>query len=605
MHDNLKTNNGATTVIESFVPTGFSLKIFRDRYAFTETETWEEACLRVAQQMSIAEIPEKQQQYREKFYNILSNNMFVPGGRIWYNSGRTNPQLLNCFVLDPNKDSKEGWGKSSYNMIVTSMTGGGCGDDFSDVRPRNASISGQKGVAPGAVELMRLIDNCADPVRNGGQRRVALMFSLDLDHPDIEEFLNAKLAKGELSHANVSVRSKYTKEFIRAVKNDSDWELSWKGKYKRTVKARDLWNTIVANAYNSAEPGFLNWELVESESNIHYIEPLVTTNPCGEIALSAYDCCCLGHLVLTRFIKDGQIDYSLLGNTIRTAVRFLDNVLSVNSYPLPEMKEKSQKLRRIGLGTTAMADTLAILGLRYGSEEGNKFIDKLYRFISKAAYESSVMLAVEKGAFPLCNPEKHVESGFMKRMPAKIRSLVQEHGIRNCCILTQAPTGTVSILSGNCSSGIEPMFAPAYERRYWDGEERKTELVFHPLFEQFMKEGKSVEHFVGSHDLSVRDHMEVQKIVQRHVDNAVSKTINIAHDCPMEEVEKLWLEYLPHLKGTTFYRDGTRGMVREDGTVEPPPLSPIPIDEAKARFNETHKTEAETVDDCASGLCTI
>lgn len=591
---------------EKFVPTGFSHTIFRDRYAFTETETWEEACARVAQQMALAENPDKQQLYKDKFNAILSANLFVPGGRIWYNSGRNNPQLLNCFVLDPNKDSKEGWGKSSYNMIVTSMTGGGCGDDFSDVRPRGAEIHGQKGVAPGAVELMRLIDNCADPVRNGGQRRVALMFSLDLDHPDIEEFLNAKLTKGELTHANVSVRSKYTKEFIKAVKNDGDWELSWKGKYKRTVKAKDLWNTIVKNAYNSAEPGFLNWELVESESNIWYIEPLVTTNPCGEIALSAYDCCCLGHLVLTRFIGDGAIDWALLGNTIRTAVRFLDNVLTVNSYPLPEMKAKSQALRRIGLGTTALADTLAILGLRYGSEEGNKFVDKLYRFISKAAYEASVMLAVEKGAFPMCNPEKHVESGFMKRMPAKIRSLVQEHGIRNCCILTQAPTGTVSILSGNCSSGIEPMFAPAYERRFWQGEERKMELVFHPLFEQFMKEGKTVDHFVGSHDLTVRDHMEVQRIVQRHVDNAVSKTINIAHDYPMEEVEKLWLEYLPFLKGTTFYRDGTRGMVRADGTIEPPPLSPIAIEDAKKRFfDEQHATDLEVVDDCASGVCTL
>jgi len=591
--------------MNNFTPTGFSHTIFKDRYAFTESETWEEACMRVAQQMSIAEMPEKQSQYKEKFYSILSSNMFVPGGRIWYNSGRTNPQLLNCFVLDPNKDSKEGWGKSANNMIITSMTGGGCGDDFSDVRPRNASISGQKGAAPGAVELMRLINGCANPVRAGGQRRVALMFSLDLDHPDIEEFLNAKLTKGELTFANVSVRSKYTKEFIKAVKGDKDWELSWKGKYKNNIKAKTLWNTIVSNAYNSAEPGFLNWELVESESNIWYIEPLVTTNPCGEIALSAYDCCCLGHLVLTRFIKGDSIDWSLLGDTIRTATRFLDNVLNVNSYPLPEMRIKSQNLRRIGLGTTALADTLAILGLKYGSEEGNKFIDKLYRFISKAAYEASIMLAVEKGAFPLCNPEKHIESGFMKRMPAKTRSLVLEHGIRNCCILTQAPTGTVSILSGNCSSGIEPMYAPAYERRYWDKNERKTELVFHPLFEQFMKENKSVEHFVGSHDLTVRDHMEVQKIIQHHVDNAVSKTINIAHDYPMEEVEKLWLEYLPYLKGTTFYRDGTRGFVKEDGTMELPPLSPIPIEEAKVRFKEIHSIDAELVDDCASGLCTL
>jgi ribonucleoside-diphosphate reductase alpha chain len=193
----------------------------------------------------------------------------------------------------------------------------------------------------------------------------------------------------------------------------------------------------------------------------------------------------------------------------------------------------------------------------------------------------------------------------MKRMPAKTRALVLEHGIRNCALLTQAPTGTVSILSGNCSSGIEPMFAPAYERRYWQNNERKTELVFHPLFAQFMKEGKSVEHFVGSQDLSVKHHMEVQRIVQSHIDNAVSKTINMAHDYPVEEMNSLWLEYLPSLKGTTFYRENTRGYVKEDGSIEEPPLKAISIQEAKRRYEDTHKTEAAHVDDCASGVCTV
>jgi ribonucleotide reductase alpha subunit len=902
--------------MESFQPTGFSEQIFKDRYVATLDETWTDACLRVARQMALAEVSTKQKMYEDKFYSILSSNLFVAGGRIWANSGRINPQLLNCFVLDPNKDSKEGWGNSAKNMIITSMTGGGCGDDFSDVRPKGAAIGDQRGTAPGAVELMRLIDACAKPVKAGGQRRVALMFSLDLDHPDVDEFLDAKLQRGQLTHANVSVRSKKTKEFIKAVEKDGDWDLVWKNKFKRTIKARDLWNKIVSNAYNSAEPGFLNWELVENESNIHYIESLVTTNPCivgntliatadgrnavsiaqltaegkdipvystnpntgqveiktgrnprktgvksevwkltlddgsiftatpnhkillknlnyvelkdlkpgdsifpfnsfdnngyrqicnsgqrlssgnghrnkrqyrlisefyngpvdgkitaihhrdfdsyndnvdnlqlmphadhkelhslrmrgrdnlyhrftkeqkfkfashpgvknpkwisvsneeliehgknvlkmygslntsiwssyakkqklprtlnnkarfgtfdnfkslvignhkvvsidfvgyedvynitvddnhnyhvitsnqddryikssgicvkncGEIALSAYDCCCLGHLVLPRFIKDGQIDYSLLGDTIRTSVRFLDNVLTVNSYPLPEMRDKSQKLRRIGLGTTGLADLLVLLGYRYGSEEGNKFIDKLFRFISKAAYESSVMLAVEKGMFPLCKPDKHVESGFVKRMPAKIKSLILEHGIRNCAILTQAPTGTVSILSGNCSSGIEPIFAFAYERRYWDNDERKTELVFHPLFSKFMNEGKDLSSFVSSRDLSVRDHMEVQKIVQRHVDNAVSKTINIAEDYPMEDMAKLWLEYMPYLKGTTFYRENTRGYVDDKGIVHEPPLKALSIDEAKQKHSYANFSDKTEVD-CASGVCEI
>jgi ribonucleoside-diphosphate reductase alpha chain len=588
-----------------FTPLGFSGKIFKDRYAFTEQETWQEACIRVASQMAIAEIPAKQQCYREKFYSILSSNHFVPGGRIWANAGRANPTMLNCFVLDPNKDSKEGWGASAYNMIVTSMSGGGCGDDFSDVRPRGATIGTQRGIAPGAVELMRLVDACAQPVRNGGQRRVALMFSLDLTHPDIEEFLNAKLKKGELTHANVSVRSRHTKAFIKAIKDDSEIELHWKGKYKRVVKARTLWETIVKNAYNSAEPGFLNWELVESENPVYYCADLVTTNPCGEQPLNTFSSCCLGHIVLSRFVKDGGIDWPMLGNTVRLAVRFLDNVLSVNHFPLPEMKTVSDNIRRIGLGTTALADTLALLGYRYGSEEGNEFVNKLYRFISKAAYEGSVLLAVEKGPFPKCHSQKHLESGFMKRMPEKIRALVLEHGIRNCCILTQAPTGTVSILSDNCSSGIEPMFSPAYTRRYWEHEVRKEELVFHPLFEQFLKEGKNVEHFVGARDLSVRDHLEVQKIIQRHVDSAVSKTINIPHDYPIEDMEKLWLEYLPYLKGTTFYRESTRGYINKAGELEPPPLEAISLEEAKKRYKETHAIGNEGSMECPSGVCSL
>jgi len=331
----------------------------------------------------------------------------------------------------------------------------------------------------------------------------------------------------------------------------------------------------------------------------------VITGQCGELPLTTYESCDLGHLVLPRFINDNQIDYALLGETIRTSVRFLDNVLTVNHYPLPEMKEVSHNLRRIALGTTGLADCLMLLGLRYGSEEANKFIDKLYRFISKAAYEASVMLAIEKGPFPLCQPDKFIESGFMKRMPNKIRSLVKEHGIRNCTLLTVAPVGTVSILSGNCSSGIEPAFAAAYDRRYWEGDERKVQKLLHPIFEQFMKDGKNVDHFISSYELSIKDHLEVQKTVQRHVDSSVSKTINIPNNASMDEMEELWLEYLPHLKGTTFYREGTRGYIDEYGKTHEPPLVAHSLDEAKKRFNELYKAEAAHIDDCISGVCDI
>lgn len=590
-----------------FKPEGFSEQIFKERYAFTDQETWEQFSQRIAQQMAKAEKPEKQKEYEERFKAIIEKNLFVPGGRICYNSGRNNAQLLNCFVLGSELDSKEGWGNIAKEMIITSMTGGGCGIDFSDVRPRGAPIGDQKGTCPGPVELMELINGCASPIRAGGQRRVALMFSLDLHHPDVMEFLDAKLTKGKLTYANVSVRCHDSEAFKKAVEKDEMYELHWKGQHRKQIRAQELWQKIVDNAWKSAEPGFLNWELCNSESNIYYIEPLVTTNPCGEIAMSSYDSCDLGHLVLPRFIKDGEIDYASLGDTVRTAVRFLDNVLTVNTYPLPEMQKKSHQIRRIGLGTTGLADMLAVLGHKYGSDEGNKIIDKLFRFISKVAYEASIYLAIEKGQFPALDRKKHVESGFIKRMPKKIKSLILEHGIRNCAILTQAPTGTVSILSGNCSSGVEPMFAPVYERRFFVGNERQTETVFHPLFAQFMRDGKDVSHFVGAADLTVEQHLEVQRIVQKHIDNAVSKTINMAKDYPVEEMSKVWLKYLPELKGTTFYRDGSRNYVDEKGVEHEPPLKPIPLEEGIKRFKEVESVNenAELANDCAKGVCSI
>lgn len=591
-----------------FKPTGFSEVIFRDRYAFTDTETWEEACNRVAGQMAMGESPEKVERYKQKFFDVLSNNFFCPGGRIWYNSGRPNPQLLNCFVLRNDLDSKEGWGGLLHDNVITSMTGGGCGQDFSDVRPKGTAIRGHRGVCPGPIELMRGVNAAARMVRAGGGRRAANMFSLNLHHPDIEDFLDAKLKHGELDMANISIRSKYTTRFIDAVLDNKEWELSWKGRCKTSIPALPLWDKIVTNAYDCADPGFLNLELALSESTVYYIHELVTSNPCGEIFLTPNDCCCLGHLVLTRFINNkGELDWPLLGDVIRVAIRFLDNVLTVNHYPMPKMKETSHNMRRIGLGTTGLGDMLAILGLSYGSEEANKFTDKLFRTISKEAYESSVMLAIEKGPFPTCKPDLHVKSGYVKRMTKKIKGLIEEHGIRNCALLTQAPTGTVSILSDNCSSGIEPMFAFAYWRNYWDNEERKRELCFHPLFIEFMDKNKDISHFVAAHTLSVRQHMEVQKIIQRHIDNAVSKTINIPCDYDKDELSKVWLEYLPYLKGTTFFREGSKAFLDKDGNKQEPPLVPIKMEEAIELYKQYKplKLEGKTTSDCPKGVCEI
>jgi len=588
-----------------YTPTGTAEKFFKLRYQFNEEEDWQGMSRRAAKQVALAELPNKALKYENKFFDVISENLFVPGGRILANSGKINPQLLNCFVLAHELDSKEGWGGVAMEMIITSMTGGGCGIDFSSVRPRGAEIAGKKGAAPGAVELMYLIDGCAAPIRAGGDRRVALMFSLDLDHPDVMEFLDAKLVNGKLTNANVSVRSKRTTEFVKAVKEDLDWELSWKGRYKKTIKARTVWDKIVKNAHFCAEPGFLNWELALSESTIWYIMELVTCNPCGEIGMPSYDACDLGHLVLHRFVNDkGKVNWGLLADTIRIGVRFLDNVLDVNSYPLPEMKEMCSKLRRIGLGTTGLADMLILLDFRYGSKEANKFVDKLYRFISKQAYEASIMLAVEKGPFEKIDIVKHLQSGYVKRLPHKQRSLMSEHGIRNCALLTQAPVGTGSLVS-NCGSSLEPLF-PACERNYNAEGKRATELIIHPLLEKYLKEGKDTSHFVGANELTIREHMEVQKVVQKHIDNAVSKTINMSEFYPVEDMSKTWLEYLPFLKGTTFYRENSRKDYDEQGNELPPPIVPLSIEEAmKKKKNKLALIDSVSLEECPTGVCKI
>jgi len=442
---------------------------------------------------------------------------------------------------------------------------------------------------------MGLLDGNGDPVRAGGSRRVALMFSLDLTHPDIEEFISLK-SGDNLHNANLSIKIHDTNKFIDKVLNDETMELSWKGKCKKTIDARRLWATIVDATYATGDPGILNWELVKSESTISYIKDLVTTNPCGEIALSVNESCCLGHLVLPRFVEKDAVNWHLLASTIRTGVRFLDNTLTVNKYPLQEQQKVAESLRRIGLGTTGLADMFILLGIKYGSEESLTFIDKLYRFISKTAYEASVMLAVEKGAFPACKPDMHIKTGYVKRMSRKIKELISEHGIRNAAILTQAPTGTVSILSGNVSSGIEPIFAPAYRRRFYLGDAIQEELVFHPLFTEFMDTGKNTDSFIRAKDLSVEDHFAIQIAVQKHIDNAVSKTINLAEDYPKELLNSVWLRYLPQVKGVTFYREGSK---------KDAPLTPLSLAEAKKLYKKGTKSGPQKTDNCRGGKCDL
>lgn len=582
-----------------FIPvvlSGFPLDIFTKRYALHEMETWAEAARRVSRHVSTAEGGESIKVWQEQFYNIISSQHFIPGGRILYGCGRPKGQLLNCYVL-PTSDSREGWGDTVKNMIIISGVGGGVGINCSPIRPRGTPIIGTGGTATGSTSLMEILNAAGGVIKAGGSRRAALLFGLNLNHGDIIEFLDKKLDLEQLKNANVSVIfNDNPEDFFKKVKTGQDLELIFRGNTIGKVKAQDILNKVIENSLKSGEPGLLNGYLANKMSNTWYISPLISTNPCGEIWLSAYESCDLGSLNLVKFVKDGEVDYPLLAEVIRIAVRFLDDVLTINNYPLPEIAETCKNLRRIGLGMMGLHDMLLMCGLEYNSDSGLELVDKVLNFIKNTAYQASCDLATEKGPFPLFDREKFCKSGFVKTLKPSIRSMIREKGIRNCALLTIAPTGTTSLVCG-VSSGIEPMFSAAVKRKYYVGDHLEEEIVIHPLFKQFVREGKDVKHFQGAHDLSIRDHFEMQRMCQRHVDNSIAKTINLPPETPANILLDLYLEYFPELKGVTIYPEGSR---------KDQPLTPLPLEEAISYAKEENEeNEALSLDSCKDGKCDI
>lgn len=567
---------------------------FTASYAYQEGETWEQASRRVAEHVAAAEDPDKYQKWLGRFYGEIASNRFMPGGRIWYGSGRPKAQLLNCFVI-PVSDSREGWGDYLRESLIISGTGGGVGANFSSVRPNGFEVKGTGGYATGPVSVMKMDNAIGDELVAGGNRRMAKMWCLNVTHPDVNRFLNSKLEDGNLSNGNISVVLDIDpKEFINKVKNNEFIELEWGGrKTGSTLNAKYLWEKIVENAWNNGEPGVLNGFYANEMNNIFYHKKLISTNPCGEIWLESYGCCDLGHLVLPRFVDDnGKVMWDQLEETIRIGVRFLDNVLTVNQYPLEKIKDNCEEVRRIGLGVMGLHSMLLKMGLKYSSDEALDFCDKLAAFIKNTAYDTSVALAIEKGPFPAFKPE-FCNSGFMKTMKPAIRRKVKEYGIRNCALLTIAPTGTTGIVSG-VSTGIEPLMAPVYWRNF-KGRGEQT-LVIEPEYDLYP------DIVEGASDIPVERHFEMQKVWQKHIDNAVSKTINLPTDFPVEELSDLWLEYISELKGTTFYRWGSR---------EGEPFSPVKLEEAEQVIADTpeekisrkQRTSEQNTMDCTTGVC--
>ncbi len=549
---------------------------------------------RVARAVASVEKTDREQ-WALRFESLLDGFRFLPGGRILAGAGTTRRvTLFNCFVMGVIEDSLEGIFEALKEGARTMQSGGGIGYDFSTLRPRGSAASTTGSIASGPVSFMRVWDSMCATMLSTGARRGAMMATLRCDHPDIEIFIDAKRDPATLTHFNLSVQ--ITDDFMAAVRANADWPLVfpldgrrpaaagtvrrvWTGspepvecEVMRVVPARELWQRLLRAAYDSAEPGVLFVDQINRENNLHDCERLSATNPCGEIPLPPYGACNLGSLNLTTFVLDAfrpgaRLDLAALGNYARTAVRFLDNVIDLSKFPLHVQRDAAHASRRLGLGITGLADALAMLGQRYDSWTARGVAEDVVRRICHAAYEASVRLAVERGSFPRFNPESFLASRFVTRLPVGIREAIGRHGIRNSHLMAIAPAGTISLLAGNISSGIEPVFALEAERRILDPEggyrAEHVEDYAWRLWQAMQPGSAPPAALVTACGIDGQSHLQMQAILQPWIDNAISKTINVPANLAFEDFRSLYeMAYQMGLKGCTVFRlDAARGEV--------------------------------------------
>ena len=604
---------------------GIRADVFMDRYALKDEqgkslETYpEQLWERVAKGIAGVEKTKKlRETWAREFYYSLEDFKFVPAGRILSGAGTGyEVTFYNCFVLPSPPDSRGGIIDNLKAMVETMSRSGGVGINLSSLRPRGARVKKVNGTSSGPVNWAELYSVAThDVIQQGGSRRGALMLMLNDWHPDVEEFIQVKKDLSRINGANLSVCT--SDPFMEAVKNDSDWDLvfpdisdpdydkewdgylpGWLAKNKKirvykTIKARGLWDKITQASWASAEPGLVFIDRYNKMSNTWYYENIISVNPCGEQGLPALGVCNLGAINLAAFVKeDGEFDYKDLDKNVRTAIRFLDNVIEANYYFFPE-NEKQQRYgtRRTGLGTMGLADCLIKMKVRYGSEESLKIIEKIYMSIRDAAYSESAELAAEKGSFGAYNKEKYLEGQFIKQLPKEIRDKIAKNGIRNAVLLTQAPTGTTSLLSG-VSSGIEPVYDFAFIRRDRTGEH----TIYHSLYQYWREEHPNESlppYFVSANDLTPEDHVRVQAAVQKYTDSSISKTVNAPNTHSVEDVKKLYtLAYELGCKGITYMRDGSREGVLNHIEEEKVDIATAMNGEVKTSVSEETATNVE------------
>lgn len=557
-----------------------------EKLTLTIEKTPEEMWDRLAAAMSSVEAtPELQEEWRGKFREILDDWKLVPGGRIAAGAGASDElTLFNCYVIPSPKDSRGGIMETLSEMTEIMARGGGVGINLSSLRPRRAIVRGVNGSSSGAVSWGGLFSYTTGLIEQGGSRRGALMLMINDWHPDVEDFITVKQTMGQVTNANLSVC--VSNDFMKAVKEDLDWELvfpdttdpdydelwdgdldKWKKAGRRiipykTVKAREVWHTIIESAWKSAEPGVVFMEYYNQMSNSWYFNPIICTNPCGEQGLPGWGVCNLSAMNLSKFYDEANHDvaWDELATTTRYSVRFLDNVIDRTPYHFEENELNQKKERRVGLGTMGLAELMIKLNIRYGSPESLEFLDKLYGFIAREAYLASADIAEEKGSFQAFDAELYLQSGFMKNMAEvypEVAEAVREKGARNVTVITQAPTGSTGTMVGT-STGIEPYFAFKYFRQSRLGFDEQ----FVPIAQDWLDShpGEELpEYYVTAMSLSAEDHIRVQAAIQRWVDSSISKTANCPSDFTVEDTKRLYeLAFDLGCKGVTIYRDGSR-----------------------------------------------
>jgi len=554
------------------------------------SETPEQMFRRVARAVAEADLqhgtPEDAAASEQAFFDVMTSLEFLPNSPTLMNAGRNLAQLSACFVL-PIEDSMDSIFGTLRDTALIQKSGGGTGFSFSRLRPREDTIESTHGVSSGPVSFMRLYNFATEVTKLGGKRAGANMAILRVDHPDIEEFIAAKTNPLELNTFNISVAA--TDEFIERVKQGESYALlnPRTRETEHQVDARTVFDKIVESAWRNGEPGVIFIDRINRDNPTPELGEIESTNPCGEQPLLPYESCVLGSINLARFYRDGHLDSHRLRHVVHTGVHFLDNIIDVSEYPVPQIAELTKMNRKIGLGVMGWADLLILMGISYDSEEALGLAEDVMGLISREADEASVELAKTRGPFPRWFQESIYKDGRDKQVGNRTSNSERlragrprSQARRNATVTTVAPTGTISLLA-NCSSGIEPVYSIVYRRLSFESERM---MFAHPLFESYAREHgfysedlmqrisdagslrgvseipeKARRLFVTTHDITPEWHVRMQAAFQKHIDAAVSKTINFAADATIEDVKRAYL--LAHelgCKGITVYRDGSR-----------------------------------------------